>query len=110
MTQISCALSELAPLFCVDSMMPLLTRSKISRYYFLCLYSLICVVIVGNPDCWISDAKAQMFFSFRKYLLVDPVDREEKVMDGRMVIGMNKHREICTLQITGQMLLMKEQV
>ena len=48
--------------------------------------------------------------SFRKYLLVDPVDREEKVMDGRMVIGMNKHREICTLQITGQMLLMKDQV
>ena len=31
-------------------------------------------------------------------------------MDGRMVIGMNKHREICTLQITGQMLLMKDQV
>jgi len=31
-------------------------------------------------------------------------------MDGRMVIGMNKHREICTLQITGQMLLLKEQV
>ena len=49
-------------------------------------------------------------FVSRKYLLVDPGDREEKVMDGRMVIGMNKHREICTLQITGQMLLMKEQV
>ena len=55
---------------------------------------------------------AQIMFQppCRKYLLVDPVDREEKVMDGRMVIGMNKHREICTLQITGQMLLMKDQV
>lgn len=50
------------------------------------------------------------FFDQGKYLLVDPVDREEKVMDGRMVIGMNKHREICTLQITGQMLLLKDQV
>ena len=51
-----------------------------------------------------------MIFFDRTYLLVDPGDREEKVMDGRMVIGMNKHREICTLQITGQMLLMKDQV
>jgi len=43
-------------------------------------------------------------------LLVDPSDKEEKVMDGKMVIGMNKHREICTLQVTGQMLLLKDQV
>lgn len=46
----------------------------------------------------------------RKYLLVDPTDKEEKVMDGKMVIGMNKHREICTLQVSGEMLLMKDQV
>lgn len=50
------------------------------------------------------------FFEQGKFLLVDPTDKEEKVMDGRMVIGMNKHREICTLQITGQMLLLKDQV
>lgn len=31
-------------------------------------------------------------------------------MDGKMVIGMNKHREICTLQVSGEMLLMKDQV
>ena len=53
------------------------------------------------PDCCILN---------RKYLLVDPTDKEEKVMDGRTVIGMNKHREICTLQITGMMLLLKDQV
>mgnify|MGYP002280597346 CR=1 FL=1 len=52
----------------------------------------------------------EVLYIFRTYLLVDPTDREEKVMDGRMVIGMNKHREICTLQITGQMLLLKDQV
>lgn len=27
----------------------------------------------------------------RKYLLVDFIDKEEKVMDGKMVIGMNKY-------------------
>ena len=47
---------------------------------------------------------------FRKYLLVDPSEREEKVMDGKMVIGMNKHREICTLHMAGSMLLLKDQV
>ena len=47
---------------------------------------------------------------FSKYLLVDPMEREERVMDGKMVIGMNKHREICTLQMTGSMLLLKDQV
>ncbi len=41
---------------------------------------------------------------------MDPSLIEEKVMDGKMVIGMNKHREICMLQITGEMLLLKEQV
>ncbi|KAI8798438.1 exosome complex component RRP45 [Biomphalaria glabrata] len=50
------------------------------------------------------------FFSQGKHMLVDPSEKEEKVMEGKMVIGMNKHREICTLQVTGQMLLLKEQV
>jgi len=50
------------------------------------------------------------FFVQGKFLLVDPAEKEEKVMDGKMVIGMNKHREICTLQVTGDMLLHKDQV
>ncbi|KAL3880439.1 hypothetical protein ACJMK2_032676 [Sinanodonta woodiana] len=50
------------------------------------------------------------FFEQGKYLVVDPTDLEEKVMDGKMVIGMNKHREICTLQITGDIQLEKDQV
>lgn len=50
------------------------------------------------------------FFSQGKYMLIDPSSKEEKVMDGKMVVGMNKHRELCTLQVTGQMLLLKEQV
>ncbi|GFR65177.1 exosome complex component RRP45-like [Elysia marginata] len=50
------------------------------------------------------------FFSQGKYMLVDPSSKEEKVMEGKMVVGMNKHRELCTLQVTGQMLLLKDQV
>lgn len=43
-------------------------------------------------------------------MLLDPSEKEEKVMEGKMVIGINKHREICTLQVTGDMLLHKDQV
>ncbi|XP_074651110.1 exosome complex component RRP45-like [Tubulanus polymorphus] len=50
------------------------------------------------------------FFEKGKYMLLDPTNSEEKVMEGRMVIGMNKHREICVLQMTGEMLLLKDQV
>ncbi|KAL4843259.1 hypothetical protein H8958_008363 [Nasalis larvatus] len=38
------------------------------------------------------------FFQQGTYLLVDPNEREERVMDGLLVIAMNKHREICTIQ------------
>ncbi|CAG5123584.1 unnamed protein product, partial [Candidula unifasciata] len=50
------------------------------------------------------------FFSQGKFMLVDPSEKEEKVTEGKLVIGMNKYREICTLQLTGQMLLLKDQV
>lgn len=41
---------------------------------------------------------------------MDPHEREERVMDGLLVIAMNKHREICTLQSSGGIMLLKEQV
>ncbi|XP_063776319.1 exosome complex component RRP45 [Pseudophryne corroboree] len=50
------------------------------------------------------------FFQQGTYLLVDPSEREERVMDGLLVIAMNKHREICTIQSSGGIMLMKEQV
>lgn len=46
----------------------------------------------------------------RTYLLVDPSEQEERVMDGLLVIAMNKHREICTIQSSGGIMLLKEQV
>ncbi|XP_078683512.1 exosome complex component RRP45-like isoform X2 [Branchiostoma floridae x Branchiostoma belcheri] len=50
------------------------------------------------------------FFDQGEFLLVDPTRSEERVMNGRMVVGMNMHREICTLMMSGGMLLVKEQV
>lgn len=51
------------------------------------------------------------FFSiWRSYLLVDPCEREERVMDGLLVIAMNKHREICSIQSSGGIMLLKDQV
>lgn len=47
---------------------------------------------------------------FRTYLLVDPSEREERVMDGLLVIAVNKHREICTIQSSGGIMLLNEQV
>jgi len=46
----------------------------------------------------------------RTYLLVDPCEREERVMDGLLMIAMNKHREICSIQSSGGIMLLKEQV
>nr|XP_008531431.1 PREDICTED: exosome complex component RRP45 [Equus przewalskii] len=50
------------------------------------------------------------FFQQGTYLLVDPNEREERVMDGLLVLAMNKHREICTIQSSGGIMLLKEQV
>ncbi|XP_024424797.1 exosome complex component RRP45 isoform X2 [Desmodus rotundus] len=50
------------------------------------------------------------FFQQGTFLLVDPSEREERVMDGLLVIAMNKHREICTLQSSGGIMLLNEQV
>lgn len=50
------------------------------------------------------------FFQQGTYLLVDPSEREERVMDGLLMIAMNKHREICSIQSSGGIMLLKEQV
>lgn len=52
----------------------------------------------------------KFFFFIRTYLLVDPCEREERVMDGLLMIAMNKHREICSIQSSGGIMLLKEQV
>uniref|UniRef100_A0A8C7HJ13 Exosome complex component RRP45 n=1 Tax=Oncorhynchus kisutch TaxID=8019 RepID=A0A8C7HJ13_ONCKI len=49
------------------------------------------------------------FFQQGTYLLVDPCEREERVMDGLLMIAMNKHREICSIQSSGGIMLLKDQ-
>ena len=50
------------------------------------------------------------FFDVGKFMVIDPTEREEAVANGALVIAMNKHREICLLKMTGDMLLLQEQV
>ncbi|XP_026059711.1 exosome complex component RRP45 [Carassius auratus] len=50
------------------------------------------------------------FFLQGSYLLVDPCEQEERVKDGLLVIAMNKHREICSIQSSGGIMLLKDQV
>ncbi|XP_029355975.1 exosome complex component RRP45 [Echeneis naucrates] len=50
------------------------------------------------------------FFQQGTYLLVDPCEREERVMDGLLMIAMNKHREICSIQSSGGIMLLRDQV
>ncbi|KAF6040910.1 EXOSC9 [Bugula neritina] len=50
------------------------------------------------------------FFHSGKYLLFDASYEEERVMEGQMIIAMNKHREICALHMSGTHLLHKDQV
>uniref|UniRef100_A0A4X2M0E9 Exoribonuclease phosphorolytic domain-containing protein n=1 Tax=Vombatus ursinus TaxID=29139 RepID=A0A4X2M0E9_VOMUR len=50
------------------------------------------------------------FFQQGTYLLVDPNEQEERVMDGLLGIAMNKHREICTIQSSSGITLLQDQV
>jgi len=42
-----------------------------------------------------------------KIIIKDPSSIEESVMDGKIVLGMNPYREICTLHLAGKMLINK---
>lgn len=50
------------------------------------------------------------FVNDGSFLLVDPTHHEEQVMDGKLVVGVNSHREVCTLQLMGGVALLPEQV
>lgn len=41
---------------------------------------------------------------------MDPGFEEEQVMDGRLTVAMNVHREICALQMAGGVALHPDQV
>nr|CAB3244008.1 exosome complex component RRP45 [Phallusia mammillata] len=50
------------------------------------------------------------FFKDSKQLLVDPTRIEEKVMDGKLIISINNHKEVCCMQICGQVHISKPQI
>ncbi|XP_062519156.1 exosome complex component RRP45-like [Corticium candelabrum] len=50
------------------------------------------------------------FFDNGAYLLCDPGYKEEAVMDGHVVVAMNKHRELCCMQLGGGVALLPDQI
>ena len=51
-----------------------------------------------------------MLFFSRKCILLDPIEKEERVAEGKLVVGLNQHREICMLQISGHMMIQQDVV
>lgn len=49
-------------------------------------------------------------FDDGKYILIDPTELEEHVMDGTLVVCMNRHKEVCIIQTTGNASLLREQI
>ena len=45
-----------------------------------------------------------------KMIVKDPIGLEEAIMDGKIVLGMNPYKEICTLHLAGKMLIDKSVV
>jgi len=50
------------------------------------------------------------FFEEGEIMIVDPTFKEEQVMEGRMTITLNSHREICAVQKTGGTPLLLDQI
>ncbi|XP_037091530.1 exosome complex component RRP45-like, partial [Pollicipes pollicipes] len=50
------------------------------------------------------------FFSDGQHMVADPTEVEESAMEGALTVGMNSYREICTLHLTGKLLLSKHQI
>ena len=42
--------------------------------------------------------------------MVDPTEKEEKVMDGRLIVGANEHQEICALHLAGGVAILPDQI
>ena len=49
-------------------------------------------------------------YNYSEYLLVDPSSDEEIVMEGKLVVSMNAHQELCALQLAGGVAVLPNQV
>lgn len=50
------------------------------------------------------------FFQDWNKFVVDPTLQEERVMNGRLIFGLNIHKEICALQMIGGVTMTSEEV
>ena len=61
-----------------------------------------CIIVKeNNEDSTISSKKCD------RIVVCDPNHNEEAIMDGKLVLGINPYKEICTLHLAGKMIIDK---
>uniref|UniRef100_H2YHK9 Exosome complex component RRP45 n=1 Tax=Ciona savignyi TaxID=51511 RepID=H2YHK9_CIOSA len=50
------------------------------------------------------------FFQGGEYMVMDPTLNEERVMDGKLMLAVNNHKEVCCLQMSGELQINKEKI
>ena len=64
---------------------------------------IVCYKISGNEN-QNSIAKSK---KCDRIVVCDPNHNEESIMDGKLVLGINPYKEICTLHLAGKMIIDK---
>ena len=80
--------------------------------YYAYVHDIVLYNIISNIIVCYSNTSVFKTLSFccSEFVALDPTLLEEAVMDGRLVVGMNIHREICALRLSGGVVILPEQV
>lgn len=54
-------------------------------------------------------SKSRYTDTCRKICVLDPTNLEERSSDGKLILGLNAYRELCTLQISGDAVFTKKE-
>ena len=74
------------------------------RMYILCDHILIAAFDISASENETTVANTK---KCDRIVICDPSHNEEAIMDGKLVIGINPYKEICTLHLAGQMIIDK---
>ena len=53
---------------------------------------------------------SKMLIFFRQQIIIDPEEKEESIIDGKLMMAFNIHNEVCCVQMNGGVCLDYEQV
>ena len=81
-----------------------------SDLYYSKISSTICDSILIVPFVLSANENETSITNTKKcdrIVICDPTHNEEAIMDGKLVLGINPYKEICTLHLAGQMIIDK---